>query len=130
GNDPVLEQKDVLKSLLDKAKDTSFGIYYGFSKILEAEDVEREFQKHIPIFDYHQMREQWWKQTEANLPDITWPGSPSYFALSSGTTGKTSKRIPVTDEMLDSIRNAGMKQISALANYDMPSDFFEKEIMM
>lgn len=130
GSDPVLEQKDVLKSLIDKAKDTSFGIYYGFSKILEAEDIEKEFQKHVPIFDYHQMREQWWKQTEANLPDITWPGSPSYFALSSGTTGKTSKRIPVTDEMIDSIRNAGMKQISALANYDMPPDFFEKEIMM
>ena len=50
--------------------------------------------------------------------------------MSSGTTGKTSKRIPVTDAMIEAIRNTGIKQVGALANFDLPSDFFEKEIMM
>ncbi len=62
--------------------------------------------------------------------DVTWPGKPPYFALSSGTTGKTSKRIPVTADMVEAIRTSGIKQISALSNFDLPSEFFEREIMM
>ncbi|MBW2962584.1 GH3 family domain-containing protein [Mesonia aestuariivivens] len=124
------EQKKVLKNLLEKAKDTAFGKYYGFQKILEAKNVEDAFQKQVPYFDYHQMQEQWWYKLHEGLEDITWPGKPSYYALSSGTTGKSSKRIPVTDEMIEAIRNAGIKQVTALSNFNMPSDFFEKEIMM
>ncbi|MGB7393705.1 MAG: GH3 auxin-responsive promoter family protein, partial [Pricia sp.] len=55
---------------------------------------------------------------------------PHYFALSSGTTGKTSKRIPVTDAMIESIRDAGIQQVYALSNFDLPPDFFEKGILM
>lgn len=76
------------------------------------------------------MEEKWWVKTQEGLEDITWPGVPTYFARSSGTTGKTSKKIPVTDEMVEAIRNAGIKQVGALANFDVQSDFFEKEIMM
>ncbi|MBB6682709.1 GH3 auxin-responsive promoter family protein [Aequorivita sp. 609] len=126
----VESQKEVLKNLLEKAKDTAFGKYYGFSKILEAEDIQKEFSKKVPYFDYHQMEEKWWVKTQEGLEDITWPGVPTYFARSSGTTGKTSKKIPVTDEMVEAIRNAGIKQVGALANFDVQSDFFEKEIMM
>ena len=126
----IENQQKVLKNLLEKAKDTAFGKYYGFQQILEADDIAKAFQEKVPYFDYHQMQEQWWYKLHEGLEDITWPGKPSYYALSSGTTGKTSKRIPVTDEMIDSIRNAGIKQVTALSNFDMPSDFFEKEIMM
>src|SRR5690554_5387172 len=126
----VESQKEVLKNLLEKAKDTAFGKYYGFSKILEAEDIQKEFSKKVPYFDYHQMEEKWWVKTQEGLEDITWPGVPTYFARSSGTTGKTSKKIPVTDEMVEAIRNAGIKQVGALANFDVQSDFYDKEIMM
>ena len=126
----IENQQKVLKNLLEKAKDTAFGKYYGFKQILEADDIAKAFQEKVPYFDYHQMQEQWWYKLHEGLEDITWPGNPSYYALSSGTTGKTSKRIPVTDEMIESIRNAGIKQVTALSNFDMPSDFFEKEIMM
>ena len=126
----IENQQKVLKNLLEKAKDTAFGKYYGFQQILEADDIAKAFQEKVPYFDYHQMQEQWWYKLHEGLEDITWPGNPSYYALSSGTTGKTSKRIPVTDEMIESIRNAGIKQVTALSNFDMPSDFFEKEIMM
>lgn len=126
----IENQQKVLKNLLEKAKDTAFGKYYGFQQILEADDTAKAFQEKVPYFDYHQLQEQWWFKLHEGLEDITWPGNPSYYALSSGTTGKTSKRIPVTDEMIESIRNAGIKQVTALSNFDMPSDFFEKEIMM
>lgn len=127
---PLEAQKEVLENLLEKAKDTAFGKYYGFQKILDSEDVQKAFAEKVPYFDYHQMEEQWWNRTQEGLEDISWPGKPKYFARSSGTTGKTSKRIPVTDEMIEAIRNTGIKQIGALANFDIPSDFYEKEIMM
>ncbi|SHI38662.1 GH3 auxin-responsive promoter [Mesonia phycicola] len=126
----VDNQQKVLKNLLEKAKDTAFGKYYGFQKILDAENIEKVFQEQVPYFDYHQMQKDWWYKLHEGLEDITWPGIPSYYALSSGTTGKKSKKIPVTDEMIESIRNAGIKQVTALSNFDMPADFFEKEIMM
>src|SRR5690554_4382842 len=127
---PIDSQKEVLINLLEKAKDTAFGKYYGFSKILEAEDVQKAFTEKVPYFDYHQMETEWWSRTQEGLEDISWPGNPTYFARSSGTTGKTSKRIPVTDDMVEAIRTTGIKQVGALANFDVPSDFFEKEIMM
>lgn len=123
-------QEKMLRSLLDKAKDTAFGQEFGFSEILESDNIQKEFAKKVPYFDYHQMKSQWWHRTQDGEKDVTWPGKPSYFALSSGTTGKTSKRIPVTDDMIDAIRQSGMKQVMSLNNFDMPPDFFEKDIMM
>lgn len=123
-------QKQVLISLLKKAKDTAFGKHYNFEAILEADDVEKSFAEKVPYFDYHKLEKEWWHRVHEGERDITWPGRPPYFALSSGTTGKSSKRIPVTDEMVEAIRKSGIKQVSALSNFDLPADFFEKEIMM
>lgn len=128
--DHMENQEKVLIELLDKAKHTAFGIYYGFEEILEKEDKISTFQEWVPFFDYNKIQQEWWKQIQSGRSNITWPGRPSYFALSSGTTGKSSKRIPITEDMLESIRTTGLKQISAISNFDMPADFFEKEIMM
>lgn len=127
---PVKEQQDVLKNLLKKAKNTAFGKHYKFEKILESENRYDTFSKQVPYFDYNSLNEQWWSRIHEGQEDVTWPGTPDYFALSSGTTGKSSKRIPVTDEMVDAIRTAGIKQVGALAHFNMEPDFFEKEIMM
>jgi hypothetical protein len=127
---PVASQQEVLRNLLEKAKDTAFGKYYGFSKILESEDISKTFAANVPYFDYNEMESNWWCKTQEGLKDISWPGSPKYFARSSGTTGKSSKKIPVTDEMIEAIRTTGIKQVGALTNFELPSDFYEKEIMM
>jgi hypothetical protein len=127
---PVESQQKVLRELLEKAKDTAFGKYYGFKKILNSENITKDFSETIPFHDYDKMTADWWNRVHSGLEDITWPGKPSYFAMSSGTTGKTSKRIPVSDEMINAIRTTGIKQVSALSNFDLPANFFEKEIMM
>lgn len=127
---PVEDQKKVLEHLLETAKDTAFGKYYGFRTLLEANNRQEAFAKGIPFHDYNAMKSQWWDRVINGFEDITWPGKPSYFALSSGTTGKESKRIPVTNEMLEAIKNAGIQQVGALANFDLEADFYEKEIMM
>jgi hypothetical protein len=127
--DPVAAQKKELKNLLSKAEDTSFGKYYQFKKILDAEDPRIAFAKAIPFHSYDKINNEWWQKVIEGGEDITWPGKVKYFAVSSGTTSD-KKHIPVTDEMLKSIRNGGLRQIKALADFDLPGEFFEKEILM
>ena len=127
---PVEAQEEVLIKLLETAKNTQFGQRYQFEEILNSEDVPKAFRSSIPCFDYHRMLEEWWHKTVEGIPDVAWPGSPEYFALSSGTTGSQSKRIPVTNDMIETIRNTGMKQVMSLSEYELPDEFFEKGILM
>lgn len=122
-------QEEQLVKLLNKAKSTSFGIYHNFAEMLEAEDTIKAFQRQVPITTYNALNRRWWRRQQ-DAPNVTWPGKPNYFALSSGTTGKTSKRIPVTDDMLATFRSVGQSQIAALANFDLPADLFEKDVLM
>jgi hypothetical protein len=127
---PKEAQLEVLESLLEKAQNTAFGLYYGFSQILEDEgDLPKAFAKKVPYHDYDAIFEKWWCKLLERHEDITWPGLNEYFAVSSGTTS-ASKHIPVTEDMLESIRKTGIKQIMTLSKYDLPSDFYEKQIMM
>ena len=128
-SDPVAAQENQLNSLLEEAKDTAFGKYYNFEKILKADDIRKAYRKAVPIHDYNKINDRWWKQQRRN-PDITWPGKPDFFALSSGTTGKKSKRIPVTDDMLACTQSVGRAQVECLANFELPADLFEKDILM
>ncbi|MCB0644554.1 MAG: GH3 auxin-responsive promoter family protein, partial [Phaeodactylibacter sp.] len=122
------EQQDKqLQQLLSKASETAFGRYYGFGQILKSDDRIAAYQRQVPIFDYNNMRP-WWEQQQL-YPDITWPGQPDYFALSSGTTGKESKRIPVTDDMLQSFRAVSMAQVGSLNNFDLPAAFFQRQLL-
>lgn len=123
------QQEDQLKDLLKKAKDTAFGKFYGFEELLASDDVIKAFQEEVSIFDYHQMHEQWWHKQQEH-PDISWPGKPDFFALSSGTTGKTSKRIPITDDFLQSMKDVGTSLVRSIPNFDFPPDLFESEILM
>lgn len=127
---PIEAQEQVLKYLLETAKDTQFGKAYQFETLIESETTAEDFAATIPYFDYNKISEEWWNKLHNGEDNVTWPGTPSYYALSSGTTGNTSKRIPVTDAMIDAIRQAGIQQVTALSNFDMPADFFSKEVMM
>ncbi len=128
--DHIEAQNNVLEELLNKAKDTQFGEFYNFPELLNSKNIAESFSQNVPFFDYNKINDEWWHKLHNGERDVTWPGAPSYYALSSGTTGKSSKRIPVTDDMIEAIREAGIKQVFALKNFDLPADFFEKEIMM
>lgn len=126
---PHTAQQEVLKSLLEKAKSTAFGRKYGFDKILAADNLTAAFQSSVPIYDYDSLHAEWWHYLHEGHENITWPGGQKYFALSSGTTSN-SKAIPVTEDMLEAIRKSGIQQILSLKNFDLPANFFEKDIMM
>lgn len=129
-SNPIAEQEKVLTELLERASETQFGKSYDFKGILEVKNMAKRFAQKVPYFDYNSINDTWWKKLHNGEENVTWPGNPDYFALSSGTTGKTSKRIPVTKDMIKAIRWAGIKQVLALSNFDFPSDFFEKGILM
>lgn len=126
---PEVAQQEVLKDLLFRAKQTAFGRQFGFAQILESEDPVRSFQEQVPIFDYDKLYAEWWHFLEEGHENVTWPGGQRFFALSSGTTSN-SKAIPVTDDMLDSFRKSGIQQVLSMKNFDIPAEFFEKNIMM
>jgi hypothetical protein len=117
-----------LKELLTKAKDTAFGKYYGFEQLLQSKDLISEFQKTVPLHNYQQMSF-WWDQQQ-QFPDISWPGKPAYFALTSGTTGSSSKHIPITADLSDSMRKVGISLTSSLPNFEIPEEVFESSVLM
>jgi hypothetical protein len=122
-------QQQQLYNLIENAENTSFGIYYGFSQLLKKKDIITAYRAAVPIYDYHTMNERWWNHQQ-KYPNISWTDQPSYFARSSGTTGKKSKQIPITDDMLQSFRKVGISQALSLANFDFPAAYFEKEVLM
>jgi len=122
-------QDATLKKLLYKAKNTAYGQEYDFDGILMHENTVEQFKSQVPIASYDVMHP-WWQREYNGESDITWPGSPKYFALSSGTTQGASKFIPVTDAQLKSIFRASRRQLFAAAKSDIPKDFFTKHYLM
>ncbi len=127
---PAETQRDVLRDLLEKAQDTAFGKYYDFAGILRSDDPGARFAATVPLHDYHALYDRWWHRQRDGAPDITWPGRTRYFARSSGTTGGPSKYIPVTQDMIDTIRRTGIQMVLSLGQYELPEDLFETEILM
>ena len=56
-------------------------------------------------------------------------GVVKYFALSSGTTGSPSKRIPVTKQMIRSFQRTTIKQFAATSRLDLSPVFYQKSFL-
>ena len=130
-SDPAVAQEQLIRSMLERASNTSFGKAHQFKDILAGKNMVKQFAETLPYHDYKAMYQQWWKrQIEDGEANVSWPGKAQYFALSAGTTGKESKRIPVTPDMLEAIRKTSLLQILATSNFKLPAFFYEREIMM
>ena len=126
---PFHQQQRVLKKLLRTAEFTAFGMEYHFSAIHPEKNFIRKFQEMVPLFNYNTMFDQWWHRCLKGEENVTWHGRIKYFALSSGTSESASKHIPVTHDMVKSLRKASIRQMLTLSKYDLPSSFFEKGIL-
>lgn len=127
---PITAQKNQLKALIRRAQYTSFGEYYNFESILESKNPVEAFRSKIPVFDYNSMYKQWWYRALNGETYVSWPGKVKYFALSSGTSEASSKHIPVTQDMLNSIKRASIRQLVSTSKYDFPVKFYEKGMLM
>ncbi len=92
--DPIRTQEQVFKRLINEAKSTKFGRDHGFETIFSHSD----FVQKVPVRDYEALKE-YIDLSVAGEPDILWPGKPSYFAKTSGTTSG-AKYIPITGESI------------------------------
>jgi hypothetical protein len=132
---PLELQKLELKKLLIHAKDTEFGKKHRFDLILKEfkkpnKDFYRAFNSVVPIYNYEKIYNEWWYRLKAGEKNITWPGAIRYFALTSGTSGASSKYIPISKEMVKAIRKTGVRQILSLSKYELPDSLFTKGILM
>lgn len=91
---PIATQENVLKGLLKKAKNTTFGQDHHFSQINNYGD----FVRRVPIRDYEGLRP-YVDRVVAGEVDILWPGKPRYFSKTSGTTSGI-KYIPISKESM------------------------------
>ena len=124
------KQEEQLEKLLSKAKKTEFGEKYKFQDILNTGNVMEAYRLVVPIYQYDSMFEEFWHKTLEGGKDISWPGKITNFALTSGTTSASSKRIPVSKQMIKSIKKICLRQVLSLSELDMPPSFYEKDILM
>lgn len=123
------KQIETLNFLIERAKKTNFGKNHHFARLLEYPNVVKAYQKEVPIVEYEEFYQTWLHRSIDGLKDNTWPGQIKYYALSSGTTGSPSKRVPVTAEMIKSFQKTSMKQITTLHELNLDTEFFQKSFL-
>ena len=105
-------QEQTLLKLVRKARRTRFGRDHGFDSIRSVAD----YQARVPVRDYEAFWNEYWGPVFPHLENVTWPGYIPYYALSSGTTSGTTKRLPVSREMLKSNRKAAFTTLAFFRN--------------
>jgi phenylacetate-coenzyme A ligase PaaK-like adenylate-forming protein len=123
------DQLKTLKKLLKFASRTAFGEHHRFEDLLASGDVVSAFQKEVPLTDYDKFHEGWLNRAIDGERDVIWPGRIKYYALSSGTTGSPSKRIPVTKNSIRSFQKTTVKQYTSMSEVDLPDSFFQKSFL-
>ncbi|MEZ4979162.1 MAG: GH3 auxin-responsive promoter family protein [Chitinophagales bacterium] len=88
-------QEQILKTLVESGRKTSFGREYGFEKI----DNFNSFQNKVPIHSYEKL-EAYIERILLGEQDVLWPDKISMFAKSSGTSNSKSKFIPLSSKSL------------------------------
>ena len=113
---PIETQDKVFKSLIASAKHTTFGKDHHFSSI----ENYKDFVKKVPVRDYENLKS-YVNQVIDGKSDILWPGTPLYFAKTSGTTSG-AKYIPITapsiKAQVEASRNAILMYINETGNSD------------
>lgn len=89
-DDPAEAQQQVLRSILERNRDTEYGREFGFDQIRNFADYRRR----VPIVSYEDIRTRIDRMTRGETNVLT-AETPVLFSQTSGTTGKP-KFIPVT----------------------------------
>ena len=108
-NNPHETQHEVLKQLLEKARNTCYGKEHGFKNIRNYE----QFTKAVPLNDYQDLLP-YIERLLKGEQNMLWPTPIKWFAKSSGTTGSKSKIIPVSTEGLEECHYQGGRDMLAL----------------
>ncbi|MBV6645139.1 MAG: GH3 auxin-responsive promoter family protein [Cyclobacteriaceae bacterium] len=133
---PIDLQKQELRKLLITCRTTDFGQRYHFDDVLSSfklhhpDQFYKSFQANVPVHDYEKIYDDWWHLSKEGKTNVCWPGKIKYFALSSGTSGSSSKYIPITKDMMKAIKKTSYRQILSLSKINLKNSFFTKGILM
>lgn len=128
---PKIQQMRVLKKLLTKARFTEFGQKFLFDQILMNRHPGKAFQTNVPVCNYEKIYNDWWQYAREGKPDVCWPGTIKFFALSSGTSEASSKYIPITKDLIKSNTLTSVRQLLSLASYNnVPKQYVGKGWLM
>lgn len=112
----VASQERVFQKLIKTAATTAFGKDHQFSQIKSYKD----FKKNVPVRDYEDLKPYIERVVEGEA-NVLWPGKPSYFAKTSGTTSGV-KYIPISKqsmpEHIKAARNALLTYIHETGKTD------------
>jgi hypothetical protein len=106
---PLEVQDELIKKLLQQAKNTAFGKMYGFGDITTIQS----FRERVPVHSYEQLFPYIERQLKGEQ-NVLWPTEVKWFAKSSGTTNDRSKFIPVSQEALDDCHFKGGKDMISI----------------
>jgi hypothetical protein len=114
-NHPEEVQQKNLSYLLRQAAKTEYGRKYNFSSI----NTWKEFSQQVPLSSYEDLLPYISRMLKGEQ-NILWPGQIKYFAKSSGTTGDSSKLVPVSRESLVNSHFQGGRDMLALYVRNFP----------
>jgi hypothetical protein len=101
-------QEETLIHLVRRAEGTRFGRDHDFARIRAI----RDYQRLVRLRTYEDFWREYWQPAFPNLGGVSWPDPIPYYALSSGTTSGTTKNIPVSWDMVQSNKKAGLTLLS------------------
>jgi hypothetical protein len=123
------QQLEALRQNIEVAKKTKFGLAHHFTSLLQRTDFVSRYQQQVPITEYDTYYTEWLEAAIIGAKDHIWPGRIKYYALSSGTTGAPSKRIPVTTEMIRSFQRVSLRQFSVLHELNLSDSFYGSKVL-
>lgn len=111
-NDLETNQRRVLASLIDQAKNTRFGQDHKFDAISSYE----EFRDAVQVRDYNQMVDDYWYRIHEGEPNVSWPGKTPYMIMGGGTT-QGVKYTPLTHDGVKSHKYNASTAFSFLVSH-------------
>ncbi len=106
GADAVPDQDKALDRLTGQLAKTAYGKIYHITPKLSYS----QFQTSVPLQTYEGFMP-YIERMKAGEADILWPGHCNFYAVSSGTTAGRTKYLPVTADMLEHFRKAGLDSL-------------------
>ncbi len=120
--DPAPTQKALLDGLVRAAARTRFGAEHRFESIRSIAD----YQARVPLRTYADFKPYWDRVFEGER-DVTWPGRPRHFAVTSGTASSGvagNKYIPLSDEGIRSQMRVGRDILNFYFHRTHDTDLF------
>ena len=99
-------QEDCFQWLVSSAKNTEWGLKYGYNAI----NKPSQYKERVPINNYDGLKP-YIDRLRQGEQNILWPQEIKWFAVSSGTTADKSKFIPVSEDTIEECHFKGGKDV-------------------